>query len=321
MTVTKNLRPISRRALFAASGALFVAACAPKAKPNRPIVLATGDTKGVYYSYGVELAAALAPDLGGVGIEVRSTSGSVDNLQRISSGTADMAIVAADAALDAAAGRASFPAPVPLKAIARIYDDFIHLVVLTDSPIRSIADLVGHRVSLGSPGSGTELIAKRMLQVAGVAVPPADNLRLGINECIPALGSGNIDAFFWSGGLPTVGVTELADAKPIRLIDLGTLTAGMRALGGLSYRSATVPAGTYGIRSDTTTIAVPNFLVVERGLDEDTVFSITANLFRRRAEMAQRVSAIGKLDIGQAIYTSPIELHPGALRYFRGTRH
>ncbi|WP_029138330.1 TAXI family TRAP transporter solute-binding subunit [Nakamurella lactea] len=311
---------LSRRTLLAGAGALLLAGCGPSPRSSRPIVLATGDTKGVYYSYGIEVANALAFELGGVTIEVRSTSGSVDNLQRIARGTADLAIVAADAALDAASGRANFPAPVSFDGVARLYDDFIHLVVPADSPIRSVTDLPGHRLSLGSPGSGTELIAGRILETAAVSIDPADNLHLGINECILAMSQGRLEAFFWSGGLPTVGVTELAATTPIRLIDIGGLSAGMRTLAGLSYRSATVPARTYGIPEEITTIAVPNYLVVARNMSEDLVFGFTEGLFRHRDEMAQRVSAIGKLDIGRAIYTAPIELHPGALRYYRSTR-
>ena len=311
--------PLSRRTLLTAVPLLALAACsAPRG--DEQVVIATGGTKGVYYSYGLAMADAIGPRLRGARIHVTPTLGSVDNLEQIADGEAGMAIVAADAALDAVAGRAEFSAPVPIRAIARLYDDVIHLVARADSAIRSVNDLPGHRISLGPTGSGTELIARRMLQVAAVTLPGADVVPLGINESVDALATGRIDAFFWSGGLPTVGVTELSRQLPIRLVDLGDLSPGMRSAYGLSYRRAAVPAGTYGIPDEISTIAVPNYLVVDRLLAEDLVHDITAGLFAERSSMARRLPVIGALDLAQAIYTSPIELHPGAVRFYREDR-
>ncbi len=310
---------VSRRAVLAAGPLLLLAGCAAPRRDEQ-IVIATGGTKGVYYSYGLAMADAISSRLRGAHLKVTPTLGSVDNLQQIGAGTASMAIVAADAALDAVAGRAEFDVPIAIRTVARLYDDVIHLVVRANSPIHALRNLPGHRVSLGPSGSGTELIARRMLEIGGVGLDPVDVEPLGINESVDALSAGHIEGFFWSGGLPTVGVTELSRQVPIRLIDLGDLSPGMRSSYGLSYRRAAVPAGTYGIHDDISTIAVPNYLVVERILDDDLVFDITAGLFANRAAMAHRVPAVGALDLAQAIYTAPIELHPGALRFYRSTR-
>lgn len=310
---------ISRRSLLLGVPVLAIAACSAP-RDEEEIVLATGGTKGVYYSYGLAMAEAIGPRLQGTRLRVVSTMGSVDNLQQIADGEAQMAIVAADAALDAVDGRAEFQAPVAICAIARLYDDIVHLVTRADSSIRSIGDLPGRRVSLGPAGSGTELIARRMLEVAGVTLHESDLDPLGINESVEALAAGTVEAFFWSGGLPTVGVTELVRHVPIRLVDLGELSLGMRTTYGLSYRRALVPAGTYGIEGDISTIAVPNFLVVDRRLEASLVYDVTAGLFAQRTVMARRVAAVRALDLAEAIYTVPIDLHDGALRYYRATR-
>lgn len=310
---------ISRRTLLLGAPLAVLAGCTASREGQR-VVIATGGTKGVYYSYGLAMADAIEPSLDGARLSVESTLGSVDNLRQIARGQARMAIVAADAAADAVAGRSEFEVAVPIRALARLYDDVIHLVTRADSGIRSIRDLIGHRVSLGPSGSGTELIARRMLEVAGVTLADDDLVPLGINESVASLADGDIDAFWWSGGVPTVGVTELVSDTDIRMIDLGELSSGLRAAYGLSYRWAMVPAGTYGIPEDISTIAVPNVLVADAAMDAGLVFDITAGLFAERARMARRVAAVGALDLGEAIYTAPIELHPGALRFYRQNR-
>src|SRR5262249_46848021 len=156
-----------------------------------------------------------------------------------------------------------FGSQVPVSAVARLYDDYIHLVVRADSPVQELAQLRGLRVSVGPPGSGTALIADRILDASGLD-PQHDIVRKGlsINDSITALAERTIDAFFWSGGLPTSGVSELASSTALRLIDLGEAAPKLRQERGASYprgasyRTGTIPARTYpGIDSSVSTVA------------------------------------------------------------------
>ena len=282
--------------------------------------IATGGTKGVYYSYGQQLAAVAGQYSESIRLTVAETSGSVNNLRMIAEGEADFAIVAADAVGDANAGRAPFDQPVDIRAIARLYDDYIQLVTRRESSIDDIGDLVGRKLSLGPEGSGTEVIANRILSAANIAPAAITNVPLGINESVNALQSNQIDAFFWSGGLPTTGVAELATQVDIRLVPLGELAEPLRRAYGPVYRLGTVPAGTYGIEDEVQTIAVPDYLVAAASVDADTVYELCRLLFGHRSEMAQQVSAVGSLSVQNAIFTEPVDLHPGALRYYRSTK-
>jgi uncharacterized protein len=280
----------------------------PPAK--RPIVLATGGTKGVYFKYGQAFRDAVQQRLGPV--DIRSTGGSVQNVQMLVRGEAAFAFSAADAA----AGTG------PLRAVARLYDDYIHLVVRRDGPINSLADLKKRRVSLGPPGSGTSLIASRIL---APRIDPARDLipaGLSIDDSVLALERGTIDAFFWSGGLPTPGVTDLAEIQPIRLISIPEDAARpLRERFGPSYRIGTIPADTYKDVSATVTIAVPNLLLTTTATDAAQVRNVTAAMFDNAARIARaNVPEAAQLDLRTAIFTEPIPLHDGARDYYRSVK-
>jgi TRAP transporter TAXI family solute receptor len=288
--------------------------------PPGTVEIATGSTQGVYYRYGTALAAVVSADLPGVHARVRGTQGSVENLRRVAGGQSTVAFAAADAAADAVTGRAPFTAPLPVRAVARVYDDYFHLVVRADSPVRTAADLRGHRVSVGQAGSGTELIARRVLAV--LRLDPERDLSaayLGIDDSVAALRAGRIDAFFWSGGLPTAGVVALARELPVRLVALGDLVPRLRRY-SRTYRAATVPADTYPGVPEVLTLAVPNYLVTRADTDPNLVYQLTRLLFAARDRIAGTVSLAGVLDARAAIETSPVALHPGAVRYYRDTK-
>ncbi|WP_052710766.1 TAXI family TRAP transporter solute-binding subunit [Pseudofrankia sp. DC12] len=287
------------------------------------IVILTGATKGIYYSYGVALAAAINRRLDGVEAEAMATTASVDNVRQVALSPNVFAFTAADAASAAVAGRAPFDRPEPIRALARIYDDYMHLVVRADGPIHTLADLRGRRVSIGSDGSGTELIAERMLSVAGIPDKSMAVSRLGFNESVAALENGGLDAFFWSGGLPTGGITDLAAVTQIRLVSLGSLAEQLHSRSDPAYRPGTILADTYrlaGPPTDTTTVAVPDLLVTRADTDAGLVEEVTRILFDARAEIAAQIPVANALDRRSAIATFPIPLADGALRYYRSTK-
>jgi TRAP transporter TAXI family solute receptor len=286
------------------------------------ITILTGGTQGIYYQYGEQLAVAINGRLSGVHAVVLSTAASVDNMQRVALGPNIFAFTAADAASAAQAGRPPFDHPVPIRALARIYDDYIHLVVRASAPIHDITDLRGKRVSIGSDGSGTQLIANRMLDVAGVGLSSLTVRRLGIDDSIRALERGDVDAFFWSGGLPTAGITALSRAADVRLVPLGRLATPLHRL-DWAYQAESIPADTYPQMKDpanTSTVAVPDLIVTRADTDPGLVEQVTRILFDASPQIAAEVPVANALDRRTAISTSPVPLHDGALRYYRSTK-
>jgi hypothetical protein len=288
--------------------------------PAAGVTIASGSAQGVYSGYAEAYRRALARDLPKLKVKVVHTNGSFDNLDRLGSGRAQLGFATADTAYKATSGP-SQPAAPHLRAIARIYDEYLHLVVPGSSPVRSARDLRGLRVSTGAERSSTELTAGRILTAAGISADrDLKRQRLGLDESIAALRDGRIDAFFWSGGLPTPGVRDLAETTDIRLVPLGDQVNPLRASYGAVYRRATVSSTTYEGEPQTVTIAVPNYLVVSAGLDERLVYELTRVLFRYRGTIGAKVPSGRLLDARSAISTMPIPLHAGARRYYRDNK-
>ena len=311
---------VPRRAVLRGAAALGLLAALPGcASPNAGLrlTIATGSTQGVYYALGSALATAWRDELGLTNApSVRSTAGSVDNLQLLATRTADVAFSQVDTAADQLA-RTAPDDPSGPRALARIYDDVVHVVVPASSPITSIAQLRGARVSVGAPDSGVFVIAQRVLQAVNLAM--AGDVRavyLGLDASATALREGRIDAFFWSGGLPTRGVSDLAAALPIRLLELQDVLQRIRTTYPV-YASGTVPAGSYGTAQPVSTLFVRNVLLVRAEMPEQVAHGLAAALFARQPQLAQASPAALTIDLRAAIGTQPVPLHPGAERWYR----
>lgn len=282
--------------------------------------IAGGGANGVYYAYGSELASELEAAFD-VEISAAETAGSVDNLLRVGSGEALLAFAQGDAAADAVAGAGAFDEPLPVQAIARLYDEYLHVVVRADSDIEELADLAGRTVSLGAENSGVNVIAGRVLDAAEVDAASLTDRQLDLAESISALEASEIDGFFWVGGIPTPGIAELAETTPVRLlaIDQSWVNEINRRYSD-AYRPSDFPVGLYGLDRSEPTMAVPNYLVTGADTPDAIVRDVLTGLFDARTRIAHTVPAAALLDRRQAIFTGPVELHPGAIEYYRAQR-
>ncbi|MGW5680584.1 TAXI family TRAP transporter solute-binding subunit [Nonomuraea sp. NPDC003754] len=309
----------SRRAVLAALLAAPLGAPAGCAGGHgtTPLVIATGQRGGVYFDYGEGLASAIAAEGSGLRPKVIATGASLDNLRLVSAGQADVAFTLADSAALAVTGEPPFEAPQPVRALARLYDNYLHLVVRTGSGIVALAGLRGRRVSCGAAGSGTEIIARRLLSLARVRPRAVD--RLDLASSAAALASGSIDAFFFSGGLPTQTISQLAARRLVRLVDLRDHAEPMRRRHGEFYSPRTIPASTYGLPA-CGSIGVPDYLVVRRGMAEDLAYDLTRLLFSDRDALERAHPEARRLNVRSAFATHPVPLHQGAIRYYRESR-
>jgi TRAP transporter TAXI family solute receptor len=311
-----------RRLVVAAvlAGLGFVHDAAAQQAQNLSIV--TGGTGGVYYPLGGGLASLLSKHVPGWQATAEVTGGSVDNLKLIGAGKADVAFTMADASLDAAKGEDKFKgAPVKHLTLAVLYPNRMHVVTLESTGITKMADLKGKRVSTGSQGSATEVMAFRVLAAAGL---DKDNdirrERLGAAESTAAMKDRKIEAYFWVGGVPTAAVTDLA-ATPgvkIKLIDHADLVAKMNAAHGPLYAAGVIPAGSYPNQTaDNRQSNVWNLLVVNEKMANETAYNIVKTIFERKAEWAAVHKTADEVAFeSQKKANSPIAFHAGALKYF-----
>jgi hypothetical protein len=288
----------------------------------RFISIATGGTGGVYYPYGGAIAKVLNEHLPTVRATAEVTAASVDNLKLIRDGQADVAFTLADTLADAVAGRGPFAgAAVPAVSLAVLYSNYMHVVTRSESGIAAVGDLKGKVISTGSPGSGTEVIAFRMLRAAGLD-PDRDVRRqgLGASESVEALKDGKVGAFFWSGGLPTPAVQDLSHTRgiTIRVVPSADLVPALRADHGDVYFPLEIPSTAYpGLSAAVPVVGVANVLVVNRTMPDDLAYDITRVIFERQSDLAAIHPEARKLSLSTATTGSPAEFHPGAIRFYR----
>jgi TRAP transporter TAXI family solute receptor len=308
------------RLLRAATAALTFAFATGAMAQN--ISIATGGTGGVYYPMGGGLAAALSKHVPGMQATAEVTGGSVDNLKLVGSGKPYVAFSMTDAALDAYKGEDKFKgAKVPVKTLMILYPNRMHVVSVEGKGITKMADLKGKRVSTGSPGSATEVMAFRVIEAAGLDKDKdMKRERLGAAESVNAIKDGKIDAFFWVGGLPTAAVSDLANTPntKIRMIDHTETVAGMNRKYGNLYVEDAIPKETYkGLDADNKQATVMNILVAHESMDDKTAYNIVKTIFDRRDDLiaAHKEATNFKLE-NQKTAASPIPFHPGAVKYF-----
>ncbi|MET8119581.1 TAXI family TRAP transporter solute-binding subunit [Micromonospora sp. NPDC005189] len=292
---------------------LTAAGCRDAPIEPTSIRIATGSPTAVYYAFGQSLAAILNREMPKVRASVVITAASAQNVQLVGSGGAELGFTQADVL---PATTAESPS---VDAIARVYDDQLHLVTTGGGPVRTVADLRGRRVSVGAPGSGTEITATRLLEVAQLGGDEVHRERLGLDVSVAALRSGRIDAFFFSGGLPVRGIEELAGRSATRIVDLSEWTEPLRSRYGQVYVSRDIPRSVYGVDA-MTTVANPNYLIVRANLPEPLVREVTRLLMERRAELAAAHPAAGRMSPRSAIVTAPLSLHPGAAAWYRAAK-
>jgi TRAP transporter TAXI family solute receptor len=303
-----------------AAGGVVVAA-EHRSPPVSRLVIATGGAGGVFEVYGEGLAGAAGQAFPDADVRVVATAASVQNLRLVASGEADVGFSLADTAGAAAAGQEPFDAPLPVAAIARLYDNYAHLVVRADSPIRRLVDLRGMVVSTGAPDSGTDLFAGRMLGVAGLNPDrDIDRRRLELTESAQALRDGRLDAFFFSGGLPTAAIADLARRATVRLVPLAEWVPALRAAYGELYEERTILASTYRLAGDTLTIGVPNLLVARSDMPDEVAYALTELLFSAKATLVVAHPEAARLNRRAALATYPLPLHPGAARWHQAMK-
>lgn len=285
--------------------------------------IATGGTGGVYYPMGGGLAAVLSSKVPGMSATAEVTGGSVDNLNLIGTGKPYVGFSMADAAKDAKEGEGKFTnKKVDLRSLLVLYPNLMHVVTVESTGIKSMKDLKGKRVSTGSPGSATEVMAFRLLEAAGLDKDKdVKRERLSVAESVNAVKDRKIDAFFWVGGLPTAAVTDLANSPGMKIVmvDNAAEVGAMNKKYGNLYFAADIPKETYsGMTKDNKVAGVANILVVNANMPDDEAYKIVKAIFDNKLDLVRTHKEYINVTLeNQKQASTPITYHPGALKYFK----
>ena len=313
----------------AAASSLLLSACgggggeaegedAPEAQGGE-LTFATGGTGGVYYVYGGGIANVITNNLEGYSATAQETNASVDNMLLIQEGAADLALALGDVVADAVEGAGEFDgAPIDICSLGNLYDNFTQPITTTDSGITTVEDLSGRVVSVGAPGSATEVLATRIMEAAGLdAETDIDRRQLGVAETVAGLRDGTIDAGFWSGGLPTGALVDLASTGELALIPTAEYADALAEQYGDYYFAGEIPADTYqGQTEASPQIVAPNILVVASDMPEELQRSLTEVIFENKEELITVHPSAEELDPATAGDVDFIDTCPGAAAYF-----
>ncbi|MCE8037483.1 MULTISPECIES: TAXI family TRAP transporter solute-binding subunit [unclassified Halomonas] len=293
-------------------------ATAPLAAAQQ-LSIATGGTGGVYYPIGGGFAEMINNHIEGASATAEVTGASVENMGLIMRGDADLALALADTVYQAYNGTGDFEGRQieNTRALASVYPNAVQLVTLADSDIQSLEDLRGKRVSVGAPGSGTELNARALLEANGITYDDFRPQRLNFNETADAIRDGDIDAGFWSVGPPTSSILNLAATRSIRLIGFSEEEIENAREVEPTFAAYELRAGMYdGMDEAVQTISIPNVLVVNADMDEELAYELTKLLFENIDELIAVHPAANDTTVEFSIDSTPVPFHDGALRYY-----
>jgi len=288
--------------------------------------MGTGGTGGVYYIMGGGIAKILSKYMPNTEVTVEVTGGSADNCKLLRAGKADLGIAHTDVCFDAMAGIGKFGTgrpedKVPMRALAGLYTNVMQIVTAKDSPIKSVADMKGKRVSTGSPGSGTEIKTERVLEAFNID-PNKDikRERLGATESVNAFKDRKLDAFFWEGGLPTSALLDLASTPGISIKILHCIEAlpKMDKKYPGCYFPSVIPKGTYPtIDYDVQTIGVTNILFASEKTDPTLTYNIVKTIYEHiRPDLAAVHKEAEKMTLQTMVQGVGIPFHPGARKFY-----
>jgi TRAP transporter TAXI family solute receptor len=313
---------MTRIRIGATLAALALAMAVPAAaQQGQRISITTGGTGGVYYPMGGGIANILSKYVPGLQATAEVTGGSIDNLRLIGAGKSEVAFSMADAAWDAAQGADKFKDnKVNVRTLMVLYPNKMHVVTIDGTGITKMSDLKGKRVSTGSPGSGTEVKATRVMEGVGLDIKKdIKQERLGVAESVNAIKDRKIDAFFWDGGVPTAAVTDLATTPGIRirLIDHGEAVDAMNKKYGPLYTKDTIAASAYqGMDKPSETAVVWNILVTSDKMSDQMAYDIVKTLWEKKPELVAVHKEAANIELKNQKSGTPVPYHPGAKKYF-----
>jgi uncharacterized protein len=299
--------------------ALIALGLGTPAMAQEQLSIATGGTGGVYYPMGGGLAEIINARVPGFTATAEVTGASVENMGLIARGDADLALALADTVQQAYGGTGRFDGQAlsMVRGLASMYANMIHIVALESSGITSLQDLRGRRVSVGAPGSGTEVNANAILMANGITYDDIEEQRLNFNETADALANGDIDAGFWSVGAPTSSILNLATTNRIVIIALTPEEMANAIAADPVMAPTTLAGGTYtGVDADIAVLGIPNVLVVSSEMDDELAYAITRAMFENIADLRAVHPAANETSVEFTMTATPIPLHPGAIRYY-----
>lgn len=282
-------------------------------------VMGTGDSGGTTYAVGAGLSKLMNREIEGMKCTVETTGGSNDCCRMIGEGSVDVSIVSGDSAYMAANGTEKFEgAQVEnLVGLFACYSSMDQWLTLSNSGIESVYDIAGKKIGVGPAGSSTEVLSSLLIPAAGISYPDGIDARyINTSECSSQLGDSQIDAGHMFGGCPFGAFLDVTETKDCRIIALEDELIQAVIDTYPYYFKAAIPAETFKNQNeDVPTVGVKNLCVASAELSDEMAYQICKVAYENLEEFQTSHSALKEM-VGEFITDMPIEMHPGAVKYW-----
>lgn len=285
------------------------------------ISIVSGGQQGLYYPSAIQFSNIINEAMPSLKVNVETSGGSVANARLLGQGEADLATMQNDIAYYASRGEGMFDAPIGnLRGLTAMYAEVVQIVARRDSGITSVADLAGRKVSLGAPGSGTEMNAHQILEAYGLT---PDDLglaeRLKNTEASDKMKDGHIEAAFFTYGLNAPVIMDMAVTTDIVVVAIEPEKIEQLTETYPYYTASEVPAGTYeGQDLTASTVSVMAWLMATAEVEDRTAYEIVRALYENLETLHGPASPdrLKAMTLETALDGLSTELHPGAERFY-----
>ncbi len=307
-------------ALILAAGLIFGAAFNCDAKDSERLTLATGGTSGVYFPLGGAIGQVLGSNGDGkLSVTAQATGASGENMRLVENGDVDFAIVQNDVADAAFNGTAPFKQKLgDVRALGRLYPEYLHVVASKDSGIKSLEDFKGKKISVGARGSGNEVNCRQIFDFYGLDYKNLEPVFLPYGETADHFKDRNLDGFVFTIGTPNPAIQDITTTQDIEFIPLqGEQVDKVIAKFPFLVKDA-IPANTYkGQENDVPTLSVQAILVANKDMSDEVAYELTKTLYENTEAIAKAHNKGAEIKLENAADGVTIPFHPGAEKYLR----
>ncbi|GAB3671718.1 TAXI family TRAP transporter solute-binding subunit [Salinisphaera aquimarina] len=286
------------------------------------LIFGTGGTSGSYYPIGGALKKVFEDSDQVKNVQVVSTGASVQNINNIEDGTNQMALVMSDVAFDAINGKNQFEGrKADIKTIAGLYPNVVQIVATANSGITSVADMKGKRIGVGKVGSGVEQSAKKVLEAAGMSYDDLGQVsHTGYADSVTGMSNGNIDAAFFTSGVPNSSITGLMQNTDVTFVNVDGDTASKLLEKYPYYEKFEIPASAperYDLDKAVNTVAIRNILIVPASMDDAVAKDLAKRFYDYLGTDKVSVGALKTFDRSTMGKDLVVPLAPGAESFYK----
>lgn len=301
------------------AGALILAAATAFADAKR-LTLATGGTSGVYFPLGGAIGQVLtSKSNGALAITAQATGASGENMRLVEAGDVDFAIVQNDVADSAFNGKAPFRTKLEdVRAIARLYPEYLHVVASKDSGVTKLEDFKGKKVSVGARGSGNEVNCRQIFGFYGLDYKNVEPIFLPYGETADQFKDRQLDGFVFTIGTPNPAIQDITTAQEVVFVPLDGAKADEIVAKFPYLVKDAIPAKTYkGQENAVPTLSVQAILVANKNMPDDVAYALTRTLFENLGDVAKAHNKGAEISLQHAADGVTIPFHPGAAKYLK----